>query len=118
VTLDGVTRRYAIALEGDDAVHVFRDGHHATVATARADRSGAALPEGSLEAPMPGTVWAVNVANGDAVQEGDVLIVLESMKMELSITAPRAGVVEGLALAAGDRVALRQPLVAVVEAQA
>ena len=59
-------------------------------------RSGAGALAGSLEAPMPGTVWAVNVSNGDAVQEGDVLIVLESMKMELSITAPRAGVVEGL----------------------
>src|SRR6185312_7256766 len=97
ITLDGLTRRYAIALDGDDAVYVARDGHHAEVRTARPDRSGAALPEGSLEAPMPGTVWAVNVANGDAVSEGDVLIVLESMKMELSITAPRDGVVEGLA---------------------
>jgi acetyl-CoA/propionyl-CoA carboxylase biotin carboxyl carrier protein len=118
VTLDGVTRRYALALDGDDAVHVARDGHHATVRTAKPDRSGAALPEGSLEAPMPGTVWAVNVGNGDAVREGDVLIVLESMKMELSITAPRDGVVEGLALSPGDRVALKQPLVAVVEAGA
>jgi acetyl-CoA/propionyl-CoA carboxylase biotin carboxyl carrier protein len=118
ITLDGLTRRYSIALDGDDAVYVARDGHHAEVRTARPDRSGAALPEGSLEAPMPGTVWAVNVANGDAVREGDVLIVLESMKMELSITAPRDGVVEGLALKAGDRVTLKQPLVAVVEAGA
>ncbi|WP_445149726.1 acetyl/propionyl/methylcrotonyl-CoA carboxylase subunit alpha [Baekduia sp. Peel2402] len=118
ITLDGLTRRYAIALDGDDAVYVARDGHHAIVRTARPDRSGAALPEGSLEAPMPGTVWAVNVSNGDVVQAGDVLIVLESMKMELSITAPRDGVVEGLTLKAGDRVTLKQPLVAVVEAEA
>jgi acetyl-CoA/propionyl-CoA carboxylase biotin carboxyl carrier protein len=116
-TLDGLRRRYAIAV-GDDEVHVFRDGHHLAVRTHRPARSGAAALAGSLEAPMPGTVWAVNVSNGDAVQEGDVLIVLESMKMELSITAPRAGVVEGLELAAGDRVALRQPLLAVVEAGA
>jgi acetyl-CoA/propionyl-CoA carboxylase biotin carboxyl carrier protein len=118
VTLDGVRRRYAIAIDGDDAVHVFRDGHHLTAATHRPVRSGAGALAGSLEAPMPGTVWAVNVSNGDAVEEGDVLIVLESMKMELSITAPRAGVVEGLELAAGDRVTLRQPLLAVVEAEA
>jgi acetyl-CoA/propionyl-CoA carboxylase biotin carboxyl carrier protein len=117
VTLDGVRRRYAIAVEQDD-VYVFRDGHHLAVATHRPVRSGAGALAGSLEAPMPGTVWAVNVGNGDAVQEGDVLIVLESMKMELSITAPRAGVVDGLELAAGDRVTLRQPLLAVVEAEA
>jgi acetyl-CoA/propionyl-CoA carboxylase biotin carboxyl carrier protein len=115
VTLDGIRRRYWIAVDGEDVVYVFRDGHHLAARTHRPARSGAGAPAGSLEAPMPGTVWAVNVSNGDAVQEGDVLIVLESMKMELSITAPRAGVVEGLELAAGDRVALRQPLLAVVE---
>ncbi|HEY6761825.1 MAG TPA: biotin carboxylase N-terminal domain-containing protein [Baekduia sp.] len=116
VTLDGVTRRYA-AVAHDDAVHVFRDGHHLAVRTHRPARGGAAALAGSLEAPMPGTIWAVNVANGDAVSEGDVLIVLESMKMELSITAPCDGVVAGLELSAGDRVALRQPLVAVVTSE-
>jgi len=114
ITLDGVTRRYAIAVDGDDAVYVFRDGHHLAVRTHRPARSGAGALAGSLEAPMPGTIWAVNVANGDRVAEGDVLIVLESMKMELSIVAPRDGTVAGLELSAGDRVTLKQPLVAVV----
>ena len=50
---------------------------------------------------MPGTVLLVHVADGDAVAEGDVLLVLESMKMELSIAAPHAGTVDGLALAPG-----------------
>ena len=63
---------------------------------------------------MPGTVLLVNVADGDAVNEGDVLLVLESMKMELSIVAPYAGRVAGLALAPGDAVTRHQPLVAVV----
>jgi acetyl-CoA/propionyl-CoA carboxylase biotin carboxyl carrier protein len=113
VTLDGVTRRYAVAA-GDDEVCVFRDGHHLALRTYRPARAGAAALDGSLQAPMPGTIWAVNVADGDRVAEGDVLIVLESMKMELSITAPCDGVVAGLALKAGDRVALKQPLVAVL----
>jgi acetyl-CoA/propionyl-CoA carboxylase biotin carboxyl carrier protein len=113
VALDGVERRYAVAV-GDGAVWVFRDGHHLEARTERKARSGAGALAGSLEAPMPGTIWAVNVANGDRVAEGDVLIVLESMKMELSITAPYDGTVAGLELAAGDRVALKQPLVAVV----
>jgi acetyl-CoA/propionyl-CoA carboxylase biotin carboxyl carrier protein len=113
VVLDGVQRRYAVAV-GDEAVWIARDGHHLEVRTERKARSGATLLAGSLEAPMPGTIWMVNVANGDAVRTGEVLIVLESMKMELSITAPVDGVVAGLELQAGDRVALRQPLVAVI----
>ncbi len=67
---------------------------------------------------MPGTVLLVHVADGDAVAEGDVLLVLESMKMELSIAAPHAGIVAGLD--AGDRATAsrsRQPLVAVVAAR-
>jgi acetyl-CoA/propionyl-CoA carboxylase biotin carboxyl carrier protein len=113
ITLDGVQRRYAVAL-GEDAVWIARDGHHLEVRTERHARGGAGAAAGSLEAPMPGTVLLVHVADGDTVAEGDVLLVLESMKMELSITAPHAGTVAGLALAPGDRVALKQPLVAVV----
>jgi acetyl-CoA/propionyl-CoA carboxylase biotin carboxyl carrier protein len=113
VTLDGIQRRYAVAVS-DDAVWIARDGHHLEVRTARHVRGAGGAAAGSLEAPMPGTVLLVHVADGDAVAEGDVLLVLESMKMELSITAPYAGTVAGLALAPGDRVALKQPLVAVV----
>jgi acetyl-CoA/propionyl-CoA carboxylase biotin carboxyl carrier protein len=113
ITLDGVQRRYTVAVT-DDAVWVARDGHHLEVRTDRRVRSGASAPAGSLEAPMPGTVWMVNVANGDVVSAGDVLIILESMKMELAITAPVDGVVAGLELKPGDRVGLKQPLVAVV----
>jgi acetyl-CoA/propionyl-CoA carboxylase biotin carboxyl carrier protein len=113
VTLGGIERRYAVAV-GDDAVWIARDGHHLEVRTERKARSGAGALAGSLEAPMPGTVLLVHVADGDAVAEGDVLLVLESMKMELSITAPTAGTVEGLALQPGDRVDRGQPLVAVV----
>jgi len=114
IALDGLWRRYAVARDGDDT-YIFRDGHHLAVLAERKVRSGAGALAGSLEAPMPGTIWLVNVANGDTVAEGDVLIVLESMKMELSITAPHAGTVAGLELAVGDRVALKQPLVAVVQ---
>jgi acetyl-CoA/propionyl-CoA carboxylase biotin carboxyl carrier protein len=113
IMLDGIQRRYAVAA-AEDAVWVARDGHHLKLRTARRARRGAGAAAGSLEAPMPGTVLLVHVADGDAVAEGDVLLVLESMKMELSITAPHAGTVAGLALAPGDRVALKQPLVAVV----
>ncbi len=112
VTVDGVSRRYGVAV-ADDAVWVSREGHQLEARTAVAQRSGAGALAGSLQAPMPGTVLLVHVADGDEVQEGDVLLVLESMKMELAITAPHAGTVEGLDLRVGDRVDRRQALVAV-----
>jgi acetyl-CoA/propionyl-CoA carboxylase biotin carboxyl carrier protein len=112
VTLDGVERRYAVHVT-DDAIWVARDGHHLELRTERSGRVGEGGLVDSLEAPMPGTVLLVHVADGDTVAEGDVLMVLESMKMELSIAAPHAGVVDGVTLKPGDRVALKQPLLAV-----
>ncbi len=112
-SLDGIERRYCAAVT-DDTIWIARDGHHLELRTHRPLRSGAGAPAGALEAPMPGTVLLVCVADGDTVAEGDVLLVLESMKLELAITAPHPGTVAGLALAPGDRVALKQPLVAVV----
>jgi acetyl-CoA/propionyl-CoA carboxylase, biotin carboxylase, biotin carboxyl carrier protein len=110
--LDGVARRYAVARDGD-ALWVGRDGFQLELRTVTAARASAAAGLDTLEAPMPGTVLLVNVANGDPVEEGDVLIVLESMKMELSIAAPHAGVVADLDLSAGDRVKQRQQLASV-----
>ena len=113
IALDGISRRYAVARHGD-ALFVGRGGHHLATGPERVVREGAGALAGSLEAPMPGIVLLVGVANGDEVAEGDTLLVLESMKMELSITAPHAGTVQGLELAVGDRVVQKQPLVAVV----
>ena len=112
VTVDGVSRRCGVAVAPD--AWVSRDGHQLEARTAVAQRSGAGALAGSLQAPMPGTVLLVHVADGDQVDEGDVLLVLESMKMELAITAPHAGTVEGLDLRVGDRVDRRQALVAVI----
>jgi acetyl-CoA/propionyl-CoA carboxylase, biotin carboxylase, biotin carboxyl carrier protein len=112
VLLDGIERRYAVAVS-DDTIWIARDGHHLELRTERAAHATIAL-DGLLEAPMPGTVLLVNVADGDAVAEGDVLLVLESMKMELAIAAPYAGTVAGLTSRPGDNVTRGQPLVAVV----
>jgi acetyl-CoA/propionyl-CoA carboxylase biotin carboxyl carrier protein len=118
IELDGVARHYAVVCDGDETVWIAREGHHLQARTLRPDRSGAALPSGSLEAPMPGTVLQVRVQDGDTVDAGDVLVILESMKMELVITAPMDGVVSGVTLSPGDRVELGQPLVAIAPAQA
>ena len=62
------------------------------------------LSQGGIVSPMPGQVIAVNVKPGDKVKQGDVLVVVEAMKMEHSITAPRKGEVAAVACAAGERV--------------
>ena len=64
-------------------------------------RRGRRPADGTLTAPMPGTVLAVDVAEGDAVEEGQRLGVLEAMKMELALRAPFAGTVTTVGAATG-----------------
>jgi len=58
----------------------------------------------SITAPMPGTILSVNVQNGQAVKKGDVLMVLEAMKMENEIMAPADGTVSSVSVAKGATV--------------
>jgi acetyl-CoA/propionyl-CoA carboxylase biotin carboxyl carrier protein len=62
---------------------------------------------------MQATVVKVCVANGDRVTQGDMVCVLEAMKMEQSIVAHRHGVVRGLEVRAGDSVAAKQLIFAI-----
>ncbi len=71
---------------------------------------GPAVGEGSLTAPMPGTVLAVDVAENDQVVEGQRLGVLEAMKMEITLRAPFAGTVTTVGAAAGEQVRLGELL--------
>jgi 3-methylcrotonyl-CoA carboxylase alpha subunit len=64
----------------------------------------------ALSAPMPATVVAVRVAPGQEVAEGDLLVTLEAMKMELPIKAPRAGRVKSIACREGELVQAGVPL--------
>lgn len=57
-----------------------------------------------IESPMPGTILSVNVKDGQAVKKGDVLVVLEAMKMENEIQAPVDGTVQSLSVSAGASV--------------
>lgn len=88
----------------------------APAAPTAAPKAPAAAPKGNagataIKAPMPGTLIKVNVKAGDAVKKGDVLCVLEAMKMENDILAPADGVVATVEAAQGASVATDAVLV-------
>ena len=67
----------------------------------------------SVSAPMPGTILKVNVTAGQAVKEGDLLCVLEAMKMENEILAPKAGTITQVVAAKGASVNTGDALVVI-----
>jgi acetyl-CoA/propionyl-CoA carboxylase biotin carboxyl carrier protein len=89
------------------------EGHVWRVREPEIEETRQQLTEGTIRAPMPGAVIDVRAAPGDTVEEGQTLVVLESMKMELSLTSPAAGTLERLEVATGDRVKQGQTLAVV-----
>ena len=67
----------------------------------------------TVKAPMPGNILKVNVSNGQSVKEGDVLVVLEAMKMENEIMAPKSGTVAQVLVQKGSSVNTDAPLVVI-----
>ena len=67
----------------------------------------------AINAPMPGTILAVNVKPGQAVKRGDVLVVLEAMKMENEIVAHRSGVVKQICVEVNTMVNPGDPLIVI-----
>ena len=67
----------------------------------------------AVNAPMPGNILKVNVKTGDAVKAGQVLVVLEAMKMENEIMAPKAGTVTQVLVSKGSTVDTGAPLVVI-----
>ena len=82
------------------AVEVERD-----VGLRREPGAGAMAGPARLKAPIPGLVVAVNVAAGDHVQEGEALVILEAMKMQMELKSPRSGAVAELHVQPGQEVA-------------
>ena len=66
-----------------------------------------------VTAPMPGAILKMNVTQGQAVKEGEVLCVLEAMKMENEIMAPKAGTVTQVVVSKGSKVDTGAPLVVI-----
>jgi 3-methylcrotonyl-CoA carboxylase alpha subunit len=95
--------RVAVA-SAANATWVFIDGAVWRVGHAASGERRAARGESSVMSPMPATVVAINTAAGEPVSEGDTVMVLEAMKMELPIKAPRGGVVKAVNCAIGELV--------------
>ena len=76
-----------------------------------------ALPENcvAIESPVAGSVWQVMVNQGDRVQAGQALLILESMKMEIEVTAPHDGTVYAITRQEGNQVNAGQPLLVLQE---
>lgn len=66
--------------------------------------SASAVGSGSVLAPMPGTISKVNVSEGQSVSKGDILLILEAMKMENEILAPSDGTVKEVKASKGSSV--------------
>ncbi|GHK53140.1 hypothetical protein KPZU09_28760 [Klebsiella pneumoniae] len=106
---------YTVEVEGKAFVVKVSDGGDVSQLTAAAPASApaAAAPAGAgtpVTAPLAGTIWKVLASEGQTVAAGEVLLILEAMKMETEIRAAQAGTVRGIAVKAGDAVAVGDTL--------
>jgi 3-methylcrotonyl-CoA carboxylase alpha subunit len=115
---DGVARRFDVAIDGDRII--VHDGarrrvfeHTAPFAFERGEDAGT----DSLRAPMPGRIVLIKAAAGEQVQAGQEIMVIEAMKMELSLKAPQAATIASLHATAGDFVEADAVLVRFGEAK-
>jgi acetyl/propionyl-CoA carboxylase alpha subunit len=109
---DGGQTHLAWAASSGDTSWVFIDGEVFVFESGRpAARRRTSIAQGSLTAPMPATVRQVAVTAGARVQQGDVLIVLEAMKMELPVRAPGDGTVTTVKCRQGELVQAGQELI-------
>ena len=107
LVVEGSRSRVAYAAGSADACWVFLDGN---VHVLTSSKRKTVDDHTALAAPMPATVLAVTAQPGQRVSEGDVLIVLEAMKMELPVKSPRDATVKAVMCRPGELVQPGVPL--------
>jgi len=116
LTVSREGERYTVSLlEGPPVPESrpFRSADPAPAAEAVSQGPTSASQPGVLRAPMTGLVKEVKVAVGAAVKKGDVVLVMEAMKMDVEVSAPVAGVVVEVKVSAGLSVEVRAPLLVI-----
>ena len=104
ISVDG--QNYVVQVNEGGDVSAFADTAPSPVTTAAPVASGS-----PVTAPLAGTIWKVEVTVGQNVAEGDVLVILEAMKMETQIVADKAGLVASISVKSGDAVKVGDLLV-------
>jgi propionyl-CoA carboxylase alpha chain len=115
IAISGLARRYLVEQVGSVIYVDGADGSSALIEVDRFPAGTDQVGEGSALAPMPGSVVRVAVEPGDTVEVGQVLVVLEAMKMEHPVKAATAGVVSQVHVAQGDQVESGRSLVVIEE---
>ncbi len=106
-------KKFSVRIEGQKAV-VNGKSYDITVKEGVEAKQGVAPSEGTpIKAALPGAVLKINVSEGDYIDEGDVLLVLEAMKMETEIKSPKSGTVKSVEVSVGDQVKNSQTLVVI-----
>ena len=106
-------KNYAVKLEGDKAT-VNGKAYDINVKAGIEQKAAAGSAEGEeVKAALPGNVLRIEVTEGDEVAEGDVLLVVEAMKMETEVKSPKAGTVQAIEVAQGDKIITGQTLVVI-----
>ncbi|MDP6377370.1 MAG: biotin carboxylase N-terminal domain-containing protein [Pseudomonadales bacterium] len=113
VAIDGRRVTASVDRAGDTWMVQTPTGGLELIEQPRYPRPGGEDQGGGLMAPMPGAVLKTEVAPGDTVEKGQLLLILEAMKMEHRITAPRGGMVEAVHVDEGDQVENGQLLVTI-----
>lgn len=104
ITVNGTSYDVQVEEMGGSAAPTVAQAPVAAPAPKAAPKAAAPSAGEPVKSPMPGTIVSVNVTAGQKVSKGDIVVVLEAMKMENEIMAPKDGTIAGISVNKGDTV--------------